>query len=198
MTRAEYMTTLAHNLRRLPREDFDRAMEYFEEYFNEAGPEHEAEAVHDLGSPEDASRELIMDLAEKNIQEPPKTVKRGLHAVWVGILGVCAAPIALPLLLAFVCVIFALLITVFAFIFAFFVSAAGITAGGVLTVAGGVALLFSTFSDGLSTIGAGLFTLGAGILFLYGSFLFCRWTLRKMSRSLGTIPKGGRKHENKY
>lgn len=198
MTRAEYMTTLSHNLRRLPGEDFDRAMEYFEEYFNEAGLEHEAEAVRDLGSPEEAARELIMNLAEKNISEPPKTVKRGFHAVWVGILGVCAAPIALPLLLAFVCVIFALLITVFAVIFAFFVSAAGITAGGVLTVAGGAALMFRTFSDGLATFGAGLFTLGAGILLLYGSFLFCRWCLRKMSRSLGNITKGGRNHENRY
>lgn len=198
MTRAEYMTTLSHSLRRLPREDFDRAMEYFEEYFNEAGPEHEAEAVRDLGSPEEAARELIMNLAEKNINEPPKTVKRGFHAVWVGILGVCAAPIALPLLLAFACVIFALLIMVFAVIFAFFVSAAGITACGVLAAAGGAALMFRTFSDGVATIGAGLVMLGAGILFLYGSFLFCRWSLRKMSGSLGNITKGGRKHENKY
>ena len=31
MTRADYMTILSHNLRRLPKEDYDRAIEYFEE-----------------------------------------------------------------------------------------------------------------------------------------------------------------------
>ena len=112
MTRADYMTILSHNLRRLPKEDYDRAIEYFEEYFNEAGPALEQEAIQDLGAPEDASRELIMNLAEKNIGEPPRTVRRGFHAVWVGILGVCAAPIALPLLLALFCVIFALVIKI--------------------------------------------------------------------------------------
>ena len=37
MTKTEYMRTLAHKLRRLPKEDYDKAMEYFEEYFAEAG-----------------------------------------------------------------------------------------------------------------------------------------------------------------
>ena len=33
MTKTEYMKILAHKLRRLPKEDYDRAIEYFEEYF---------------------------------------------------------------------------------------------------------------------------------------------------------------------
>ena len=198
MTRAEYMTILAHNLRRLPKEDYDRAMEYFEEYFNEAGPAHEQDAIRDLGAPEDASRELIMNLAEKNIGEPPKTVKRGVHAVWVGILGVCAAPIALPFLFAVVCVIFALCITAFAVLGSLFLAAVCLVAGGVVAMAGGFILTFRTFADGVATIGMSLVTLGLGILFVYGSFRLCRWALGKLSQSLGNITKGGRRHENKH
>ena len=142
MTRGDYMTILSHNLRHLPKEDYDRAMEYFEEYFNEAGPAHEQDAIQDLGAPEDASRELIMNLAEKNIREQPKTVRRGVHAVWVGILGVCAAPIALPLLLALVCVIFALVITLFAVLGSLALAAVCVAAGGVVGLIGGFVLTF--------------------------------------------------------
>lgn len=198
MIRADYMNILAHNLRHLPKEDYHRAMEYFEEYFNEAGPEHEQDAIRDLGSPEEAARELIMNLAEKNIEEPPKTVKHGLNAVWVGILGVCAAPIALPLLLAVFCVLFALLITVLAVLFSIFLAAICTAAGGVLALVGGFILTFRSFADGIATLGMGFITVGLGILFVYGSFHLCRWALGKTSKSLGNITKGGRKHENKH
>ena len=198
MTRGDYMTILSHNLRHLPKEDYDRAMEYFEEYFNEAGPAHEQDAIQDLGAPEDASRELIMNLAEKNIGEQPKTVRHGVHAVWVGILGVCAAPIALPLLLALVCVIFALVITLFAVLGSLALAAVCVAAGGVVGLIGGFVLTFRAFADGIATIGMSLLTLGIGILFVYGSFRLCRWALGKVAQSLGNITKGGRRQDHKH
>ena len=65
MTKSEYMKKLSYSLRRLPKEDFNQAIDYFEEYFAEAGEENEQQAIEDLGSPEDAAKELIMNLAEK-------------------------------------------------------------------------------------------------------------------------------------
>ena len=44
MTKKEYMKKLAYQLRRLPKEDFDKAMDYFEEYFEDAGIENEQKA----------------------------------------------------------------------------------------------------------------------------------------------------------
>lgn len=58
MNKTEYMKILSKKLRRLPKEDYARAIEYFEEYFEEAGPENEQQAIQDLGSPEEAAREL--------------------------------------------------------------------------------------------------------------------------------------------
>ena len=89
MTKSEYMKKLSYSLRRLPKEDFNQAIDYFEEYFAEAGEENEQQAIEDLGSPEDAAKELIMNLAEKNMEQPPKTVKHSFKAVWIGILGIC-------------------------------------------------------------------------------------------------------------
>ena len=94
------MKQMRHHLRRLPKEDYDRAIEYFEEYFEEAGPDHEQQAIEDLGSPEIAADQIIRDLAMENAAKPNVSVKRGMSAVWVGILAVFAAPIGLPLALA--------------------------------------------------------------------------------------------------
>lgn len=76
MTKKEYMKKLAYQLRRLPKEDFDKAMDYFEEYFEDAGIENEQKAIEDLGAPEEAASALILDLAQENAVKPPKTMKR--------------------------------------------------------------------------------------------------------------------------
>ena len=78
MNRIEYMNQLAHRLKRLPKEDYDKAMDYFNEYFDEAGPENEQQAIEDLGSPEAAANSIVMDLAIYNAKEPGKNMKRGL------------------------------------------------------------------------------------------------------------------------
>ena len=83
MTKSEYMKKLSYSLRRLPKEDFNQAIDYFEEYFAEAGEENEQQAIEDLGSPEDAAKELIMNLAEKNMEQPPQnTVLRQSGSVF--------------------------------------------------------------------------------------------------------------------
>ena len=46
MTRQEYMEELKKYLKRLPQEDFDNAIEYFSEYFEEAGPEKEQQVMN--------------------------------------------------------------------------------------------------------------------------------------------------------
>lgn len=48
MTKSEYMKKLSYSLRRLPKEDFNQAIDYFEEYFAEAGEENEQQAIEDL------------------------------------------------------------------------------------------------------------------------------------------------------
>lgn len=45
MTRTEYLNQLKHYLKRLPHTDYEEAMDYFKEYFEEAGPENEAQVI---------------------------------------------------------------------------------------------------------------------------------------------------------
>ena len=184
MTKSEYMKKLSYSLRRLPKEDFNQAIDYFEEYFAEAGEENEQQAIEDLGSPEDAAKELIMNLAEKNMEQPPKTVKHSFKAVWIGILGICAAPIALPIALSLICVIAAVI-----------VSAVTLAGAAVIGVIGGAALLIQSLPDGLATLGFSLCCGAVGIMSVYGIFCFLKWLLYKVAQLLGKIMKGGKKNE---
>ena len=195
MTKTEYMKILTHNLRRLPKEDYDRAIEYFEEYFAEAGPENEQQAIADLGSPDEAAKALIVDLAAQNIKEKPKTMKGGLSALWIAVLAVCSAPVTLPIAICLLAVIAVVLFCVGIALFCVVISAVAGAASGILTLFGGIVLLFRSLGDGLCNIGLGLFSTGLGILFVYGAILLFKWLIRKASVSLGKITKGGRRNE---
>jgi uncharacterized membrane protein len=198
MNKSEYMKALSHNLRRLPKEDYDRAVEYFEEYFAEAGPENESQAIEDLGDPGAAASELLMNLAEKTSVEQPRSIRRGLSAIWIGILGICAAPIALPLAFALIVVLLSVALCILLAVLCVFIGAVSVAATGVIGVAGGVWLLFHAAADGIATLGIGLIALGLGIIVTYGAFCLSRWTVRKLTLTFGKIikkAKGGRSNE---
>ena len=109
MNRQEYMKQLKEQLKRLPKEDFARAVEYYEEYFAEAGEENEAKAIEDLGSPKEAADQIICDMALNYSKKPVKDVRSGINGLWVAVLALFAVPIALPLLFSGVALVIAAL-----------------------------------------------------------------------------------------
>lgn len=195
MNREEYMKLLQHRLKKLPKEDYNRAIAYFTEYFEEAGPEREAQAIEDLGSPELAADQIIRDFAVENAAGPAKDVRKGFSALWIGILAVFAAPVALPLALAFGAVILALVLVAIALICSVFLIAVSLVLSALPCVLVSFWLLFTSFTDGLSTMGFGLILLGAGILMTMASLFFTRWCLHGMTLLFGSIVKGGRRYE---
>ena len=196
MTKKEYMKKLAYQLRRLPKEDFDKAMDYFEEYFEDAGIENEQKAIEDLGAPEEAASALILDLAQENAVKPP--MKRRFSALWIAILALFAAPIALPLALGILAVIGAVILGILAVVGGILISALAAIAGSVLGIIGGIAIIPQTFGGGLVTIGLSLMLIGCGILVTYFTILLARWAIIKLAGLLGRlVKKGGRRHEEK-
>ena len=59
MTKYEYLAKLEQLLSSLPEQERRDAMNYYEEYFVSAGPEKEAEAIRELGTPEEAARKIL-------------------------------------------------------------------------------------------------------------------------------------------
>lgn len=200
MTKKEYMKKLAYQLRRLPKEDYDKAMDYFEEYFEDAGTENEQKAIQNLGTPEEAASELILELAQENAVKPPKTMKRRFSALWIAVLALFAAPIALPLALAILAVIASAVLAVLAVVAAILLSAFSCVAVSVLGIIGGIAILPQTIGGGLVNIGLSLILISCGILVTYFSIWLTRWVIVKLAGLLGRLVKkvrGGNKHEEK-
>ncbi|MFQ7510833.1 MAG: HAAS signaling domain-containing protein [Acutalibacteraceae bacterium] len=58
MTRQEYMQQLAALLAAMPEAERRDALDYYEEYFDAAGPEKEAQTIQELGSPQNVADQI--------------------------------------------------------------------------------------------------------------------------------------------
>jgi len=152
MNRIEFMNELKHKLRRLPFEEAQNAINYYEEYFDEAGPENEAQTIAQLGSPSDVASKIIGEYAI-TAAEPAPTEKKKSNVLLITLLAVFASPIAFPIAIS----ILAILFSVGVVFFSLFITGVALLPAGIVTVFLG----FWSFSHGFST---GLFYLGSGVL----------------------------------
>lgn len=195
MNQVEYFRILEDKLKQLSKADREEALEYYQEYFAEAGPEREQQAIEELGDPREAARQIICNLAIKKIDESERSVKKGLSSLWVIILAIFAVPIGLPLTLVMVVVILTLVLLLIVVVISLAASSVCVVVAGIAGIMIGVMVLFLSVADGLCIIGACLLMAGIGILFIYGSTTLIGLILRLITRGFKRILQGGRKHE---
>lgn len=192
-TKKEYLDQLHKYLKKLPREDYEDAMEYFTEYFEETDEEGAQKLMEELGTLKQAARDLIGNLLDKKTNayrtsapspnaynttsELPKKRKNS-HIIWIACLALLAAPIGGPFLVAAAIVVFYIffclaLLLLCGLLFVF----CGAIAGVVLAVRGILAIPFSGAGFAVVT-GSGLLILGVSIL----SALFIFWLCRLSGR----------------
>lgn len=161
MTRTEYLAQLEKYFKKLPAKDYQEAMDYFTEYFDEVGPEGEAAAIAELGNPKEAAHEIIINLLDKKIEEDSQeagSVKNSKQIVQIAILSILAAPLAIPLLILALTLIFTffLLVSVLAFVMAVFTFAMLLL---------GASLIWDSLTLGMAT-SIPAFALSLGMSFL--------------------------------
>lgn len=197
MTRTEYLAQLEKYLKKLPAKDYQEAMDYFTEYFDEVGPEGETAAIAELGSPKEAAHEIIISLLDKKMEEDSQeasSVKNSKQIVQIAILSILAAPLAIPLLILALTLIFTffLLVSVLAFVMAVFTFAMLILGASLiwdsLTLGMATSLPAFALSFGMSLLALGL----AGLFYLsIGPILrFIKLSFVKLAQALAR--KGGR------
>lgn len=198
MNKEQYMKELKSRLKRLPQEDFERAIEYYEEYFADAGEENERQAIADLGTPEEAANALIREFAIENAKQPVKSVKKGASAVWVGILAVFALPVALPITIfgiALVLFLALVLLTVFLLVI---VLVLAVVISGPVAIFGGFSIITDSIPAALVCIGNGLLGIGVGLLVGYLVWLLGKKLLSGLVKLFGkAAAKGGVTNEKK-
>ncbi len=182
MTRKEYMEQLKKYLKRLPKEDYDNAIEYFSEYFDEAGPENEQQVMEELGSPKEAAGELLLNLLQESTEGKDKEdtpAKRKKSSPWkiilLAFLVLCASPVSLALLVAALGVLIAVVVVIAAVIFSMGVTSIATTAGGIVVVGFGSTLILKSLAATCMMVGGGFFIAGAGILIGIFTIYVCKW-----------------------
>ncbi|ESV54282.1 hypothetical protein SAG0136_03215 [Streptococcus agalactiae LMG 14747] len=164
MTRTEYLKQLDNYLHRLPEEDYQEAMEYFTEYFDEAGPENEDRVIEELGTPKEAAQDILNALWDKKEGEADHSKKSRAKILWIAILALFAAPLALPAIILVAGLIFAFI----AMIFAFVVAALSLLLAGIAVLGVLIWESFTLVPNSLAAmalgIGTGLLVLGIGLL----------------------------------
>ena len=149
--------------------------------------------IRELGTPAELVGRVLGAQRSRTVPAerdcPPEDAARerhGLGTLWKVLLAICAAHIAIPLILVVVAMVLGLVVLILALV-------AGVAVGGVVAIGAGVFTAcagFSVlFSAGLPTMmffcGVGLLSSGVGLLIIAGSFLLAGLCFRGMAALLG-------------
>ena len=102
MTRQEYMQQLAALLAAMPEAERRDALDYYEEYFDAAGPEKEAQTIQELGSPQNVAEKIWEGTGTQfgtpmpDNSMPEQGSRRRKSPVWI-VLAILAILIVVPL-----------------------------------------------------------------------------------------------------
>ena len=193
MTRTEYIAKLTKYLRKLPQKDYEEALEYFMEYFEEAGPENEARVIAELGTPKEAAHEVISRLLEEKIVEDKSSLRNKTAILWIAILAVLASPVALPILLFFLAMLLTLLVVIFAVIVTALALTFALLISGIYTFFTSFSLLSVSLASTLFGGGLGLLMFGGALLLLLISFEICKLIVKLITLLIKWLIKKGRK-----
>ena len=171
MSRNEYMAALRAALAVLPEEERAGALRYYEEYFDDAGPENEQRVIDELGDPARVAAQILADYRELTVVPPPQPQQgasgkggRRSTSPWALLAIVLLALVfGAPLIVTRVGV----LLAVVAIAAALLIVAAVLPLS--LLLGGGALVVFSCFlwlhpANALVTLGTGLMCMAAGAL----------------------------------
>lgn len=193
MTKTEYLAKLTKYLRKLPQKDYKEALEYFMEYFEEAGPENEAQVIAELGTPKEAAHEVITRLLDEKIIEDKSSLRNKTTILWIAILAVLASPVALPILLFFLAMLMTLLMIIFAVIVTALALTFALLISGIYTFFTSFSLLSVSLASTLFGVGLGLLMFVGALLLLFASFEICKLFVKLTTLLIKWLIKKGRK-----
>ena len=187
MNRQEFILALREELAKLPPEEIVDATQYFEECFDEAtdGLDEEARIAEEerlaaeFGNPKKIASQIKADYAARILGnnstaagEKPGTKKK-LSAVWWILIGICSAPIAIPIVICVFMMILCVLFVIIACLIA-----------GIAAVVAGIAAFTDSVAAGFMTVGIGLMLAAASAAAVFGAFLGIREIVRAIAQSM--------------
>lgn len=179
MNRIEFMNRLEQLLCSLPQDERADALKYYNDYFDDAGPDREQEVIRELISPEHVAKTILGDMyqntqsgwntgAEGNsLYGNEQQINEDKMPVWAWVLLIATLPITLPIAGSVVCGIAGV-----------FVGVCGVVLGLLLGGIGLFVAAIALFTTGFTGIGCLCIGIGAfleSIVFLlipFGIWIF--------------------------
>jgi len=187
MNRNDFLNELKRRLRKLPYDEIKEAVDYYEGYFDDAGPENEQTAINELGSPAAVASQIIANFAVKEADSEDKSVKKNWRTVWLVILALFASPIAIPIALSVGAVALALIISLSAVILSLFVSGIALFAGGLASIIAGLLVVFQSVPTTLLYTGVGLMLTGIGAALVIAMTALSKKCFAWLSKKIGSF-----------
>lgn len=188
MNRNEFMRRLEILLSDISKEERDAALQYYRDYFEDAGAEHEAEVIRELESPEKVAETIKADLKREfqDVQEPPKT-SNGLKILLIVLIVLIGAPIILPVGFGLVVAALGIVIAAFSFFAGLVLGAVAIMGAGLVVIVVGIPLLVVALPAGLLSVGSGLLIFVVGLIGTAATVKLCMVMYPAMFRILVNI-----------
>lgn len=193
MSRNDFMKQLEHLLQNVPPAEREEALQYYNDYFDDAGAENEKEVIEALGNPARVAENIKRDLTENSESVSAKASDRALveygkdssaammqaqqekekkqdlptwAVVLLVLLLILASPVILGAGVAVLGVVIAILTVWFSLILAFGSISLALMVSMFTLVIVGIMCVPADFIAGAGVVGAGLLCGGIGILFL--------------------------------
>lgn len=190
----DYLRKLDRALKGIPPEERANAISFYFEYFEDAGPEHEAEAMDALGSPTRLAAGIKADIAMRDLNDGVPKVRKGVSAIWLAVLGVFAAPMALPFAIAGFAIVFALLVSLLSVLLSLIISGIAIAFSGVAMLLVAFFLIPQDVTAAMFFGGGGLVVTGIGVLFMF----LMVWLFRVLTKGIAKLFNRIRRKKTKY
>ena len=194
MSRREFMERLEQLLWSIPDSEREEALQYYNDYFDDAGPENEANVIKELGSPEQVAQKIkagfseaaseysergyentrFRDAQEMARQSQPEVKKtsNGWKVLAIILLCVLAAPVIIPVGAAALAVLAGVIVAVIAICFGVAAAGVAVLVAGLVVIGAGLVKLFAAPAIGLAVSGVGLLLFALGIV-LSLAILWC-------------------------
>lgn len=177
MNRTEYMAALRRALAVLPEEERANALRYYEEYFDDAGPENESKVIDDLGAPEKVAEQILADYRELTAvpsssggaAPQPKKQRRwhGINPWLLLVLVLLAIPVGIPLagmLIGLIATVFGVLLSIVLIVLVFIIVVPLCLLAAGVVLCGLSFTLWGIPASAVMTLGCGLVLFALGIL----------------------------------
>ena len=161
MNKSEYLNILSARLKVLQKDEYDNIMEYYTEYFEDAGVEKEFEVIDELGDPNLLADKILRENGfsyDGNTERKSEVYENGRNKNR-------SNGIKIVLLIIFSPVIFAIMCAAGAMVIGFGAAALALLISGIGLFIVGIGIMFTSILTGLFITGSGLVVFALGCLF---------------------------------